>query len=342
MVPPPSCCRLLGADTRDFHRDAWPRSTGGLSVPPTRSPISKEGMVKKTIGYTDIDFDKPGKQTGFLDLPYSPHGDAWGTIRIPLAVIANGKGPTVIFEGGNHGDEYEGPITLGEVIRDLDPATINGRLIIIPAINLPAVAAGTRTSPIDQLNFNRTFPGDSLGTPTQQISAYVNDHLFPLADAFIDLHSGGLSLQIIPSAIIEPAEDPAHLKRNIDAAVAFGAPMSVVIGNRGDPRTATASAVRAGLTAVGTEMAGAGTVTIEALAMCRRGVRNVLAHLGVMPQQAAPTPNAAPAASATPASWIDAPPPRSIRVEPAALLTRISPGLTPRSRMLSWPAWKSV
>ena len=63
-----------------------------------------------------VDFDKPGKQTGFLDLPYSPHGDAWGTIRIPLAVIANGKGPTVIFEGGNHGDEYEGPIALGEVI----------------------------------------------------------------------------------------------------------------------------------------------------------------------------------------------------------------------------------
>jgi len=250
--------------------------------------------VKKTIGYTGIDFDKPGRQVGFLDLPHSPHGDAWGTIRIPLAVIANGDGPTVILEGGNHGDEYEGPITLGELIRDLDPKSINGRLIFIPAINLPAVAAGTRTSPIDGLNFNRTFPGDPLGTPTQQISNWVNDLLFPLADAFIDLHSGGLSLQIIPSAIIEPAEDPAHLRRNVEAAVAFGAPMSVVIGNRGDPRTATASAVRAGLTAVGTEMAGAGTVTIEALALCRRGVRNVLAHLGVLPRPAAAAPAAAP------------------------------------------------
>ena len=250
--------------------------------------------MKKTIGYTGIDFDKPGRQVGFLDLPHSPHGDAWGTIRIPLAVIANGDGPTVILEGGNHGDEYEGPITLGELIRDLDPKSINGRLIFIPAINLPAVAAGTRTSPIDGLNFNRTFPGDPLGTPTQQISNWVNDLLFPLADAFIDLHSGGLSLQIIPSAIIEPAEDPAHLRRNVEAAVAFGAPMSVVIGNRGDPRTATASAVRAGLTAVGTEMAGAGTVTIEALALCRRGVRNVLAHLGVLPRPAAAAPAAAP------------------------------------------------
>ena len=148
---------------------------------------------------------------------------------------------------------------------------------------MPAVGAGLRTSPIDGLNFNRTFPGDPLGSPTQQLSAYVNDTLFPLGNAFLDLHSGGSSLMNIPSAIIEPADDPPHLQRNIDAAVAFDAPMTVVIGNRGDPRTSTASAVRAGLTVVGTEMAGGGTVTIEALAACRKGVRNVLAHLGVMP-----------------------------------------------------------
>lgn len=247
----------------------------------------------KSLGYSDIDFDRPGRQVGFLDLPHSPDDDAWGTIRIPLAVIANGKGPTVILEGGNHGDEYEGPITLGELIRDLDPGMVSGRLIFIPAINLPAVEAGRRTSPIDGLNFNRTFPGDPLGSITQQISAYVNDTLFPLADAFIDLHSGGSSLMNIPSAIIEPADDPALLRRNVDAALAFGAPITVMIGNRGDPRTSTASAVRAGLVAIGTEMAGGGTVTLEALTICRRGVRSALAHLGVLPAAAAPRNEAA-------------------------------------------------
>jgi hypothetical protein len=44
----------------------------------------------------------------------------------------------------------------------------------------------------------------------------------------------------------------------------------------------TATAIRAGLITVGTEMAGAGQVSIEALALCRRGVRGVLAHLGVL------------------------------------------------------------
>lgn len=238
--------------------------------------------MRQSLGSTEIDFDKPGRQIGFLDLPYSPNDDAWGVIRIPLAVIANGTGPTVILEGGNHGDEYEGPIVIGELIRDLDPKSIQGRLICIPAINLPAVGAGQRVSPYDGLNLNRTFPGDPLGSITQQISSYVNDTLFPMADAFLDLHSGGSSMVNIPSAIIEPADDPAHLKRNIDAVVAFDAPMTVVIGNRGDPRTSTASAVRAGLTVVGTELAGGGTVTPAAVEVCRRGVRNVLSHLSVL------------------------------------------------------------
>ena len=252
------------------------------------------GTVKtKTMLRATVDFDKLGKQTGFIQVPHSVHGDAWGVIPVPIAVISNGRGPTIILEGGNHGDEYEGPIVLGELIRALDPGAVSGRLIFIPAINLPAVIAARRTSPIDDLNFNRAFPGDPLGSPTQQIVAYVNDVLFPMSDAFLDLHSGGSSLMITPSAIIEPVADPERRQRNTAATLAFGAPMTVAIDNRGDPRTATASAARAGLTVVGTEMAGAGAVSIDALALCRRGVRNVLAHLGALPPEMADPPKAA-------------------------------------------------
>src|ERR1043165_225104 len=86
--------------------------------------------------FTSIDYDRQGRQTGFIMIPHSPHEDAWGVTRVPVAVIANGKGPTVIIEGGNHGDEYEGPITIGELIRELEPAAIQGRLILLPAFNV--------------------------------------------------------------------------------------------------------------------------------------------------------------------------------------------------------------
>jgi predicted deacylase len=249
-----------------------------------------ERNLTKQMTPVTVDFDLPGKQIGVFHVPLSSHDDAWGVIPVPVAVIKNGEGPTVILEGGNHGDEYEGPITLGELIRDLDPSEVQGRLIFIPAVNQPAVNAAYRVSPIDGINLNRTFPGDPLGTTTRQIAAFVNDVLFPLGDVFIDLHSGGSSLDIIPSAVIEPGKTPEQHESNVKAALAFGTPITVVIDNRGDPRTATASAALAGMTVIGTEMAGAGTVSIDALAMCRRGVRNVLAHLGVIAADPAAEP----------------------------------------------------
>ncbi len=231
---------------------------------------------------TDIDFEKPGKQVGYIDLPHSPHEDAWGALRVPLCVMKNGSGPSVLMQGGNHGDEYEGPIVLGEVIRELDPEEIQGRLIIVPAINLPALEAGSRVSPLDGLNFNRTFPGEPFGSITEQLSAFVHDMLFPMADVFMDLHSGGSSLAILPSAIIEPCKNPALATKIRNAVMAFGAPMNVVINNFGDPRTSTASAVKAGLITIGTEMGGGGTVSPHALNICRKGVYNVLRHFGVI------------------------------------------------------------
>ena len=142
--------------------------------------MSKGQANRPTTAFTTVDFDRQGRQIGFVMFPHSPHDDAWGVTRVPIAVIANGKGPTVIIEGGNHGDEHEGPIVIGELARELDPGKIQGRLILMPANSVDAVIASRRTSPVDGLNFNRTFPGDPAGTITQQISAYVADYDLPV------------------------------------------------------------------------------------------------------------------------------------------------------------------
>lgn len=207
-------------------------------------------IPRPSSAFVTIDLDKPGKRAGFVMIPHSPNHDAWGVTRIPIAVIANGNGPTVILEGGNHGDEYEGQITISELIRELDPAMVQGRLILMPANNVHAAMAGQRTSPIDGVNMNRSFPGDPQSTITRQISAFVADHIFPLGNAFLDLHSGGSSLDILPSAVIEPTDSDALRPKNHAAALAFDAPITVVISNLGEPRTATATACRAGLITV--------------------------------------------------------------------------------------------
>ncbi len=147
-----------------------------------------------------VDFSREGEQHGYLKLPYSHDGSAWGALMIPVTVIARGSGPTVLLTGANHGDEYEGPVALAKLAASLRADDVNGRVIIVPYLNYPALRAGRRTSPIDQGNLNRSFPGRPDGTVTQKIADYVQRYLLPMADLVLDIHSGGRTLDFLPFA----------------------------------------------------------------------------------------------------------------------------------------------
>jgi N-alpha-acetyl-L-2,4-diaminobutyrate deacetylase len=92
-----------------------------------------------------LDLSADGVHHGFLRLPYSRDDAAWGSFMIPLTLVKNGDGPTALPTGANHGDEYEGPIALFELSRSLKREDVSGRVIIVPAMNQPAFAAGTLT-----------------------------------------------------------------------------------------------------------------------------------------------------------------------------------------------------
>lgn len=67
-------------------------------------------------------------------LPPSPHDDGRGSVR--MAVIANDAESTVTVKVGNRENEYEGQIVIGELVIDLDPGRLQGRLILRPVITL--------------------------------------------------------------------------------------------------------------------------------------------------------------------------------------------------------------
>ena len=123
-----------------------------------------------------IDLMAEGVNHGFLKLPYSRDDSAWGSVMIPITVVRNGEGPTALLTGGNHGDEYEGPIALFDLARLLKAEDVSGVVIIVPAMNYPAFLAGTRTSPIDKGNMNRSFPGAPDGTVTQKIADWIRQY----------------------------------------------------------------------------------------------------------------------------------------------------------------------
>ncbi|MGQ2905845.1 MAG: succinylglutamate desuccinylase/aspartoacylase family protein [Neoaquamicrobium sediminum] len=249
---------------------------------------------RKTMIAADVDFDRQGLQFGRLRLPHSVHRSAYGHIPIPIAIAANGSGPTVLLTGGVHGDEYEGPIALSRLAREIDIDRVRGRIIIVPMLNHPAFAAGTRVSPIDDINLNRIFPGRRDGTATEMIAHYVTTELLPRADCLIDLHAGGSSLQYLPALLAPRWSDPQKAAR-VDALVtAFGAENVIYFDSvralSGEDRVIGNYADQNDVDFLTGEFGGGSSVNIDGLATAERGVRGVLAHLGVFPAEGAHSP----------------------------------------------------
>ena len=228
-----------------------------------------------------VDFEKDGIHHGFLKLPHSHDNSAWGSIVIPITVAKNGQGPTVLFTGANHGDEYEGPVALFDLANQIKAKDLSGRVIIIPGMNYPAFQAGKRTSPIDGGNMNRVFPGNPEGTFTEKIADYFSRTLLPLADYVVDFHSGGKTLDFLPFCCAHELEDKEQQARCVAAMKAFNAPHSVMLLEIDAANMYDTAAENMGKVFISTELAGGGTTSAFSVGIAKKGIRNILRHAGI-------------------------------------------------------------
>jgi uncharacterized protein len=235
----------------------------------------------------EVDFDATGKQTGFLRVPHSVHRSAYSWIPVPIVVLKNGSGPTLLLIAGNHGDEFEGQVALSRLAGELSCDEIQGRVILLSAANFPAVQAGTRTSPIDAGNLNRSFPGKARGTPTQMIAHYIEEVLMPLADYAVDLHSGGTSLYYPATLLRGRGHGPDEVEKLHLLQTAFDLPYAWIFtgggGRNSAAPTAMGAANRKGVVSVMAELGGGGAITPDILFQTERGLRRVLHALGMFP-----------------------------------------------------------
>lgn len=229
-----------------------------------------------------IPLNEDGVHHGFLRLPYSRDDSAWGSVMIPITVIKNGNGPAALLTGANHGDEYEGPVALMDLAMTLKPEDIEGRVIIVPALNYPAFRAGTRTSPIDRGNMNRSFPGAPSGTVTEKIADYFTTVLLPEVNVVVDFHSGGKTLDFVPFASAHVLENKDQQAACVAAVEAFNAPYSMMLLEIDNVGMYDTTVEDQGKIFVTTELGGGGTSTARSNAIAKKGVRNVLKHAGIM------------------------------------------------------------
>ncbi len=230
----------------------------------------------------EVDFAKPGRQAGHLRVPQSRDDSGWGTIPVPIVVVANGSGPTMLLTAGNHGDEYEGQVALLDLARTLKPEQVQGRVIIMPAMHYPACAAGKRLSPLDGRDFNRCFPGDPFGGFALSLAHYIDSVLLPLCDYQQDLHSGGTGMDIVASTAGHVLDDAALQAKTLAMADAFNAPITMLLREVNAGPTLLAQAEARGVVALSSELGGGGRLNPANLAITRRGVTNLLRHAGIL------------------------------------------------------------
>jgi N-alpha-acetyl-L-2,4-diaminobutyrate deacetylase len=241
--------------------------------------------MERSQVYTTVDFDRSGLQHGHLAIPYSYNLGGWANLFLPITVVANGNGPTALVLAGNHGDEYPGQVAILKLMRQLRPEQVRGRLILMPTLNPPACKAGTRLSPLDGKNLNRSFPGQADGTVTEMIAYYLTTVLFPLADVVIDIHTGGRSMAFYPCAHMHLVADHEQRRRMLEGTLAWNTDFAFLYADVAGTGLLPVEAERQGKVVLTTEMGGGEAVPATVHRLGQAGLCNVLVHLGLLEGQ---------------------------------------------------------
>ena len=214
-----------------------------------------------------------------LDIPSVPGG-----LQIPSVDVRGAQdGPHLTVIAGVHGTEYTSIAAAREFARSLDPATVSGRITVVPLVNLPAFwARSPFVVPDDGKNLNRCFPGDPSGSYAEALADAVFTRFITGSDALLDLHAGDLPEALEPFAIYEesPVEGAAR-----DLALAYG--LGHVVRQTRAARTVAgssdAAAADIGIPAIIAESGQNGLVDRASVDRHLAGLANVARFLGVLP-----------------------------------------------------------
>ncbi len=238
-------------------------------------------MVVASPVICTVDYTRPGKQVGRLQVPRSTNESGWSSLFVPVVCIASGRGPTVLVAGGVHGDEPEGQIAALKLVRETRPEDVRGRLIILPCLSPEASSAYTRLWS-SGANLNRSFPGSPTGSPDEILADYLTRVLFPISDVVCDLHSGGRSMVCLPWSEIHLVENREQRAAMVEAMLAWNTEYHFLYIDVAGSGLLVGEAERQGKITIGTELGGGGHVPAGVHRIAERGLRNFLRHTGVL------------------------------------------------------------
>jgi N-alpha-acetyl-L-2,4-diaminobutyrate deacetylase len=230
-----------------------------------------EAVKRAIVAPAAIDFATPGRRDYFVRFE---HPTYWGDFLVPVTVIAGREqtpGRGVVAIGATHGNEYEGPVAIKHLLRELQPERVRGRVILIPTLNVPAFNAGVRDTPEDGVNLNRAFPGEERGGITHRFAHFISTHIFPQVHVVIDIHSGGQVARFQPLTSFHHVSDLKQRRAMEQTARGFGSRFTMNYQNN-TPGLLTSMAERMGKITIGSEFGFGNAVLAEGVSMARQGI----------------------------------------------------------------------
>ncbi|SEC33653.1 hypothetical protein SAMN04489761_2711 [Tenacibaculum sp. MAR_2009_124] len=145
---------------------------------------------------------------------------ATGTlIEIPVYVFNGDElGPTVLLQGGLHGDETNSIELVRRMLIDKRYKIHKGCVIVLPLLNVFGFLDLTRN--MHGKDVNRSFPGSKSGSLASRIARYLMEELIKNVDFAIDYHTGGAQRNNFPQIRYTPQD-----REGLELAKIFNAPL---------------------------------------------------------------------------------------------------------------------
>lgn len=203
---------------------------------------------------------QPGTRAfGYLPVATMASGAELG---VPVHVVAGAEsGPGLALVVGLHGHEYSAINILIEVLRQVDPSSLRGHLIMVPMANPVAFEHGAKSGWVDGLyggygDLNKTWPGSPDGWLTEKLAHAIASEVLPQSEVVIDFHGEAMGARNrnFYSYILSSDSDKVSNERLRELAITFG--MEVLIDRKivAGPGSLTDYAFSQGIYVVGAEI----------------------------------------------------------------------------------------
>lgn len=227
---------------------------------------------------------KPGAwTTGTLTLGHYPDGP----ITTPVNILCGTRpGPVLWVQSAIHGAECGGALGLLRLFKRIDPKRMKGAIIGIMAANPTAFRVLGRNTPYDGENMNRLFEKPSRSGHSRQAASILIEAACAVADAVMDMHSGGQDT-VVPFYSIYWEDGSAASQAAAKLARATG---TAAIWNSTDAWLAGAmytAVTKRGKPAIIVECGSGGDLTDRDVANNMKAIEGVAKAMGILPGRVA-------------------------------------------------------